>query len=437
MTVPTELAVHGRRPLVGRLRVPGDKGISHRALLFAALADGRSHIEGLAGGDDVARTRAALGHLGVPITGAGSTATVEGRGVDALTEPTGVIDCGNSGTSMRMLTGLLAGRGFLSVLTGDASLVERPMRRVVEPLRVMGAHVDGRADGAYAPLVVRGGGLVGCAHELAVASAQVKTALILAGLQADGSTTVVEPSSSRDHTERMLDALGAPITRVDGHAVRVSRGAPSSFALDVPGDPSSAAFWAVAAAITPGSELVLEAVCLNPTRIAFVDVLRRMGACIEVDVRATRVGEPVGELRVTAGPLTATTVAGDEIPWVIDEIPVLAVAAAFAEGVTEFRDAAELRVKESDRIATVAELLTALGVGVETSADGIAVRGGHPRAARLESHGDHRIAMAGAVAANAIDGESVVGQWAAVASSYPEFTRDLAGLTGLAADGAG
>ncbi|HEX4529978.1 MAG TPA: 3-phosphoshikimate 1-carboxyvinyltransferase [Acidimicrobiia bacterium] len=430
MSVPTDLVLSGPHPLRGRLRVPGDKGMSHRALLFAAMADGRSRVMGLAGGDDVSRTRGALAQLGVDSTVAGSAVTVAGRSVTGFTEPTGILDCGNSGTTIRLLSGLLAGRPFLSVLTGDDSLVRRPMARVVAPLRAMGARVDGRADGTMPPLTVRGGGLIGTTHLLTVASAQVKTAVLLAGLQADGTTEISEPAPSRDHTERMLAALGAPIIRVDERAVRVTAGAPQPFDFDVPGDPSSAAFWVVAATITPGSELVVEDVALNPARIAFVDVLVRMGAAIEMVTTGERLGEPVGELRVRSAPLHGTTVEGATIPWVIDEIPALAVAAAFADGVTEFRDAGELRVKESDRIATVGELVTRLGVGVESGADHLVVRGGRPAPAALDSHGDHRVAMAGAVAANALEGEMVVRGWRAVASSYPEFTEDLATLTG-------
>jgi len=428
--VGDELVLAGPRPLRGRLRVPGDKGMSHRALLFAAMAVGRSRVGGLAGGEDVGRTRAALGQLGVAITDGGDGLLVEGRGVDAFSEPGDVVDCGNSGTSMRLLTGVLAGRPFLSVLDGDESLRARPMARVLEPLRTMGARLDGRAGGTRAPIVVRGGDLVGCAHELAVASAQVKTALLLAGLQATGTTEVVEPAPSRDHTERMLAALGAPVTRVDARTVRTTAGAPSPFEFTVPGDPSSAAFWVVAATITPGSELVVEDVALNPSRIAFVDVLVRMGASIEVAATGERLGEPVGELRVRSASLHGTTVEGGEIPGVIDEIPILAVAAACAEGLTEFRDAAELRVKESDRIATVGELLTRLGVGAEQGDDRLVVRGGRLQPGRVDSHGDHRIAMAGAVAAGAIEGETRVRGWRAVATSYPEFTTDLAALTG-------
>jgi 3-phosphoshikimate 1-carboxyvinyltransferase len=303
------------------------------------------------------------------------------------------------------------------------------MRRVAEPLRAMGGHVDGRDDGAFAPLVIRGGDLRGMRHELSVPSAQVKSALILAGLQAEGTTEIVSPAPSRDHTERMLRALGVPL-EVAPCRVRVQAGAPERFELDVPGDPSSAAFFVVAALITPGSDLTIESVALNPTRLGFVDVLQRMGADIEVQPAGERVGEPVGDLRVRAGALHATIIEGDEIPNVQDEVPVLAVAAAFADGVTEVRDAAELAVKESNRIGAVHEELTQFGVAVEMRPDGLAIRGGRPRAALIRSHGDHRIAMAAAVAANAIDGESTVRGWSAVASSYPGFADDLAQVTG-------
>ena len=257
----------------------------------------------------------------------------------------------------------------------------------------------------------------------------MKTALVLAGLQAEGTTEITEPCPSRDHTERMLAALGAPVT-VDGRTVRVSAGAPAPLELTVPGDPSSAAFWVVGATITPGSDLVIEGVACNPTRIAFVDVLRRMGATVDIDLTGEELGEPVGDLHVTASALRATTIGGDEIPLVQDELPVLAVAAAFADGVTEISDAGELRVKESDRIATVESLLASLGIGVETSTDALSIRGGRPRASRLTSYGDHRLAMAAAIAANATEGESVVDGWRAITVSYPEFTDDLMTVTG-------
>ncbi len=430
MTVPAEISVGGARPLRGRVRVPGDKSISHRALVFAAMAPGRSTITHLATGADVGATRAAMQQLGVSIKTRGDAVVVDSTGIGGWREPDAVLDCENSGTTIRILTGALAGRPFLTVLSGDDSLRTRPMGRVVEPLRQMGAQVDGRAGGTLAPLVVRGGALTGRKFELPVASAQVKSALLLAGLQAEGETDVVSPGASRDHTERMLAALGAPIDW-DATRARVRAGEPAPFTLDVPGDPSSAAFFAVAAAITPGSELVIEEVSANPTRTGFVTVMQRMGADIELVVTGESCGEPFGELRVRASALTATRIEGDEIPNVIDEIPALAVAAAFADGVTEVRDAAELVVKESNRIGTLHQELTELGVGVEPRADGLTIRGGVAAAsgARFRSHGDHRIAMALAVAANALDGASVVRGWQAVASSYPEFADDLERLT--------
>jgi 3-phosphoshikimate 1-carboxyvinyltransferase len=425
-----EVVVGGARPLRGRLRMPGDKSISHRALLFAAMADGRSTISGLATGADVAATRGSLERLGVRIKQAGDRLTVSANGVEGLREPSGVIDCANSGTAMRVLSGLLAGRPFLSVLDGDDSLRTRPMARVVDPLRAMGATIDGRADGTLAPLVIRGGDLTGCRHAPSVASAQVKSALVLAGLQASGVTEIVEPIASRDHTERMLRALGAPVTTAADGTVRVIAGAPSAFELEVPGDPSSAAFFVVAACITAGSEIVLEGIALNPSRIAFVAVLQRMGADIEVEARTVRVGEPVGDITVCAAPLHGTVIAGDEIPSVQDEIPALAVAAAFADGVTDIRGAAELRVKESDRIGTVQQELGQLGIAVESRPDGLLIRGGRPQAGLLKGHGDHRIAMAAAVAGHAIEADSTVRGWSIVAVSYPDFLADLTRLTG-------
>jgi len=396
--------------------------------MFAALATGRSTLTNLATGDDVLATRAALDALGVRIRTGADAVTVSGTGLGGWREPEVVLDCANSGTTMRVLSGALAGRPFLSVLTGDSSLRQRPMRRVSEPLRAMGARVDGRADGAFAPLVVRGNDLHGVRHDLPIASAQVKSALMLAGLQADGTTEIISPAISRDHSERMLAALGVPV-EVEGRCVRVRAGAPVPFQLDVPGDPSSAAFFVVAALITPGSDLTIESLSLNPTRTGFVEVLRRMGAEIAIEPIDERCGEPVGELRVHAGPLVATTIEADEIPNVQDEIPALAVAAAFADGVTEVRGAAELALKESNRIGALHQELSELGLAVETRADGLVIRGGQPRAALVKSHGDHRIAMALAVAANAIDGESTVRGWQAVSSSYPEFADDFARLT--------
>jgi 3-phosphoshikimate 1-carboxyvinyltransferase len=427
--LPDRIEFGGARPLRGPLRLPGDKSISHRALMFAALAEGPSVITSLATGADVRATARVLAQLGVDVQFDGEVVVVRGGGVASFVEPGDVLDCENSGTTMRVLSGVLAGRSFVSVLTGDASLRSRPMARVVTPLRAMGAQVDGRDDATHAPLVIRGGPLHGLRYELPVASAQVKSAILLAGLQADGETEVVSPAPSRDHTERMLAALGAPLS-VEGLSVRVVRGVPNSFELDVPGDPSSAAFFAVAAAITPGSDLVLESVSCNPTRVGFVTVMKRMGADIELTPTGEFCGEPAGELRVRASELHGTAIAGAEIPNVIDEIPALAIAGAFADGVTDVRDAAELVVKESNRIGTLHAELGKLGVGVEARSDGLVVRGGHAQAGSFDSHGDHRIAMAMAVAANALDSESTVAGWQAIASSYPEFAQHLAQLTG-------
>jgi len=428
VNLPTELAFGGARAVRGRLELPGDKSISHRALLFAALATGRSTITNLSTGDDVRATRAAIEALGVTVRGT-ATVTVSANGLGAWREPEEPIDCANSGTTMRVLSGTLAACDFLSILTGDASLRQRPMRRVTEPLGAMGASLDGRDGGSYAPLVIRGGRLRGMRHELAVPSAQVKSALMLAGLHAEGPTEIVSPAPSRDHTERMLAALGVPVD-VEPCRVQVQAGAPEPFELDVPGDPSSAAFFVVAALITPGSDLTIESLACNPTRLGFVDVLQRMGGDIEITPAGERCGEPVGALRVRASALHATTIEGDEIPNVQDEVPALAVAAAFADGVTEVRDAAELAVKESNRIGALHEELTQFGLAVEMRSDGLAIRGGQPRSALIRSHGDHRIAMAAAIAANAIDGESTVRGWSAVASSYPGFADDFARVTG-------
>jgi 3-phosphoshikimate 1-carboxyvinyltransferase len=397
--------------------------MSHRALIFGALARGETRLTSLAPGDDVASTAGALAALGVDVQRDQDTTVVAGRGVDALHESGGDIDCGNSGTTLRMLAGLVAGRPFRTVLTGDDSLRTRPMARVIEPLRAMGAVIEGEDDGRRAPLTIQGGELTGRRLTLAQPSGQVKTALVLAGLQAHGTTEIVEPAPSRDHTERMLTALGAPLERVDPQTLRVEHGAPRPFDLELPGDPSSAVFLVVAATITPGSDLVLDDVLLNPGRIEFLEALQRMGADIDVEQHDERLGEPVGTISVRAAPLHGTVIHAHES--IIDEIPALAVAGAFADGVTEFRDAAELRVKESDRVLTVVDLLVALGVGAEPRDDGLVVRGGRPGRASLHSHGDHRIALAAATAANAVPGDSTIEGWDAAAVSYPGFLDDL------------
>lgn len=414
-------------PLTGRVAVPGCKGISHRALVLAAIADGRSVLRNLATGDDVARTRGALAALEIECIDADGHLIVAGRGFDMISEPDGPIDCGNSGTTMRMLTGLLCGRPLESVLIGDASLSRRPMGRVVDPLRRLGATIE-TTDG-HAPISIRGGVLVGTDVDLPIASGQVKSAVLLAGLQASGTTTVREPAPSRDHTERLLAALGAPITRLDDRTVRVGTvGALDRFDYEIPGDASSAAFLVVAAATTPGSDLTVEAVGLNPLRIAYLDVLRSMGADISMRVVEERFGEPVGEISVRYSRLRATTIRSSE--GIVDELPILAVAAAAAEGTTSIVGAEEMRVKESDRIETTAAMLAAFGVDVRTTDDGLVVTGGPRRGAVVDSAGDHRIAMCAAVAALGADDETTIHGWDAVDVSYPGFDSVLADLGG-------
>jgi 3-phosphoshikimate 1-carboxyvinyltransferase len=399
------LTVEGGRPLRGRLRVPGDKSISHRALLLAARAEGTSVVRGLSDGDDVRRMREAVVALGAAVDGERITG-----GADRLHPPQGVLDVGNSGTAMRLLAGFCAPLPGRTVLRGDASVDRRPMDRVAEPLRLMGARVSER----YPPLAVEGGGLHGIDYTVPMASAQVKGCVLLAGLGAIGETVVREQVATRAHTEELLAACGADI-EVDGMTVRLRPSTLQPFELEVPGDPSQAAFWVVGALITPGSDLVVDDVYLGPARAGFLDVLRRMGAGVEVEG---------GSVHTRATSLTATEVDAAEIPS-LDEVPVLAVAAACAEGTTVFHDVGELRVKESDRMATVISELGALGVRAESAGDDLVVHGGGLRAGTVRSHGDHRIAMAAAVAGLAVAGTTRIEGWDAVATSYPTFEEDI------------
>ncbi len=426
----TQLVIPGGMgPVTGRLRVPGDKSISHRAVLLAALAEGRSELRRLSSGLDVGRTLAAIAACGALVDGSTResgtpTVTVTG-GRSLLREPAAVIDVGNSGTAIRLLAGWSAAFPWLTVLQGDASIAERPMGRVATPLRAMGARIDGRDDGRLPPLIVRGGGLSGIDYRLPVASAQVKAAILLAGLAADGATTVREDVPTRAHTEEMLAACGADLDVGTGW-VTVRRSELSPFNLTIPADPSQAAFWVVAACLVPDSELVVEDVYVGQARAGFVEVLRRMGADISYEHLDER--RQTADLRVRYGPLAATTVGGSEVPGLIDEIPVLAVAAARAEGVTTFADAAELRVKESDRVASVVAALRAVGVSAEPRSDGLAVEGngGAPLAGgEIDSQGDHRVAMALAIAGLDASGPTVVAGWESVATSYPGFEEDL------------
>jgi len=414
-------------PLRGSISVPGDKSIAHRALLFAALAEGTTVIRGVGHGEDNRSTMQVLRALGVGVVREGGEVRVTGRGFAGLRAPEGVLDCGNSGTTMRLLTGILAAAPFDATLDGDASLRKRPMRRVVEPLARMGALVD-TTDGRP-PVTVRGRPLRPAEILLNVASAQVKTALVLAGLQTSGRTVVEEPAASRDHTERLLPAFGATIERPRANVVAVT--GPQvlhACTVDVPGDPSAAAFWLVAASIVPGSRVVIRGASVNPTRNGAVDVLRAMGARISERPVRSLGDEPVADLEVEATSLRATVVAGDAMLRAIDEFPVLAVAAAAAEGTTRFADGAELRVKESDRIAAMAIGLRALGIAVEESEDGMIVHGGRLGGGTVESHADHRIAMAFVVAALVAGSPITIRGADAIAVSDPGFLLTLAAL---------
>jgi len=419
--------------LRGALSVPGDKSISHRAVMFNAIAEGKAEITHFLLGADCLSTIACFRAMGVHIEQHADRVVVHGVGLRGLREPYDVLDCGNSGTTLRLMTGLLAGiNGMYAVLTGDASLRSRPQRRIVDPLRGLGATVDGRSQGTLAPISVRGATLHGGHYELPIASAQVKSAVLLAALSGDGIMTVSGRIDGRDHTERMLAGMGIDI-QTRGNIVTLTPPVhpvfPYALSLRVPGDPSSAAFWWVAAAIHPNAELTTLGVGMNPTRIGALDVLRAMGARVTVSNLRTEGSEPVADVTVASSTLTGTTISGPIIPALIDEIPILAIAAAMATGQTVIADAAELKAKETDRIKTVVDALHAMGVRVEATADGMIIEGrGHLDAAAVESHGDHRLAMAWAVAALVARGEMSIAGGEAVDVSYPDFWRDLAAI---------
>ena len=429
--------LQGGGSLGGRVQVPGDKSISHRSLLFGAIAEGVTRIEGLLPAEDPLSTAACLRAMGVAVSpiGAGEPVTVQGVGLDGLAEPADVLDCGNSGTTMRLMLGLLAGRvGRHFVLSGDGSLRGRPMRRVGAPLAQMGALIHGRKDGNFAPLAVLGQPLQGTTIHTPVASAQVKSALLLAALTAQGPTTVIEPVQSRDHSERMLRAFGADlvvggagdteVTVRPGNSLRAQH-------VIVPGDISSAAFWLVAGAITPGASLIVENVGLNPSRTGILEVLEQMGARIAVLNQRDVAGEPVGDLQVTHGPLQAFAIGAEIMPRLVDEIPVLAVAACCAEGISRITGAEELRVKETDRLAVMARQLGAMGARIDEAEDGMTISGPTPlQGATVDSETDHRVAMSLAVAALVARGSTTIQRPEAAAVSYPEFWHDLERLRG-------
>ncbi len=426
-----ELTIRKASHLRGDISLPGDKSISHRAIIFSCLATGRSRITNICSGEDASRTLDMFRHMGVEAEQTGPyDHEIPGRGLQGLQEPAAVLYSGNSGTTTRLMAGLLSAQRFFTVMSGDASLNSRPMKRVVEPLRRMGAQISGRNGGNFAPLAITGSPLHGSRQELTVASAQIKSCLMLAGLYADGTTTITEPSLSRDHTERMLEHLGVPVKR-RGNSVSVTPASgfePRQYA--VPGDISSAAFFIVAALIVPGSEIRLRDIGVNPTRTGCLDILKKMGASIELENRRLMCGEPVADIIVRSSRLRAASIGGDLIPRAIDEIPILTIAAACAEGTTTISDAAELRVKESDRIAAMCAELKKCGISAEEKKDGMTIAGAPSfPGGSCTSHGDHRIAMSMAIAGLIAQKELSIHDCECISTSFPEFMTKLEQLT--------
>ncbi|MCI0695637.1 3-phosphoshikimate 1-carboxyvinyltransferase [candidate division KSB1 bacterium] len=430
----------------GRLTVPGDKSISHRALMLGAIAEGETRIRGLAPGEDVRSTLSCLRQLGVSIQEQKGETVVQGCGVAGLQKPAGLLDAGNSGSTMRLLSGILATQPFTTTISGDASLCRRPMRRIIEPLTQMGATITAQANGC-APLTICGGKLRGIHYTLPVASAQVKSCLLFAGLGAEGETVVEEPLPTRDHTERLLRKMGYDLQMANGkirlmpdsstssalvHSIR-GRLRPSIASVFVPGDFSSAAFFLAAALLLPESELIIESVGLNPTRTAFLDFAKEMGAAIEIANIKNESYEPVADLVVRHQPLHGVNISGKRIPQLIDEIPILAILATQAEGETRIRDAKELRVKESDRIAALAYNLRAMGATVEELPDGLVITGPtRLHGAEIDSYGDHRIAMAFAIAGLLADSPTTIRGAECADISFPGFFEILRDVSRLA-----
>ena len=432
------LTVHPARPLLGTIEVPGDKSISHRAIMLGALSQGTTSISGCLDAEDCRATQAAFTTLGIPVQWTADRVVIDGRGQLGLTAPTQPIDCGNSGTTMRLLLGVLAGQPFRATLTGDASLSKRPMKRVTQVLRRMGARIEGQDDGNLAPLTIQGGALKGITYELPVPSAQVKSAILLAGLYVqDGVTVVKELVLTRDHTERMLLAmglgdhlsiLGDPL---DGRTVTLRGGtALQGRQFRIPGDPSSAAFWLVAAALVRESSVTVRDVGLNPTRTGFLQVLQGMGAKVTVRPAPDDGWEPRGDVTVEWAPLHGTTIRRSLLPQLIDELPILMAAAAAAEGRTVIEEASELRVKETDRIESMRTNLMTLGVRVVVEGHTVIIEGpARLRGATVSSFGDHRTAMAAAIAGLAADGPVTIQDTACIRTSYPSFEGTLRTLT--------
>lgn len=413
--------------LTGRLRVPGDKSISHRSIMLGSLAEGETTVTGFLEGDDSLATLSAFRAMGVQIEGPDAgRVRIQGVGLHGLKAPAAALYLGNSGTSMRLLSGLLAGQAFATTLTGDASLSGRPMKRVVAPLTKMGACIDATKNGT-APLLIHGNStLSGIDYDMPVASAQVKSSLLLAGLYASGRTCVSEPAPTRDHTERMLTGMAYPVECTGNRVCIAGGGRLRGIAIDVPADISSAAFFLVGASIAPGSELLLEHVGMNPTRTGIIDILQRMGADIHVMNERDVGGEPVADLRVKSAELRGIDIPPEFVPLAIDEFPVIFVAAACARGKTVLTGAEELRVKESDRIQVMADGLQSLGINAQATADGMIIEGGPIGAGHVDSHGDHRIAMAFSMAALRAVGDIEINNCANVNTSFPGFVEQAA-----------
>jgi len=416
-------------PLRGESTPPGDKSVSHRSLIIGALASGTTEVSGFLNCEDTISTADAMRKLGAVIDINGSDVKITGKGLSGLSEPDDVIDAGNSGTTTRLLAGLLSAQGFFTAVTGDRYLRARPMKRVVDPLRLMGARITGREGGNKLPLAIEGGSLKGISYRLPVASAQVKSALLLAGMYADGETEVIEPEPTRDHTERMLRHFGVKLQK-KGNSIKITRQKEfEARDISVPADLSSAAFFIVGALISPGSELLIRNVGINPLRTGVIDVLRNMGGNIDITNEREVSGEPVGDILVRASELRGTVIEGETIPKAIDELPVIAAAACFAGGETVIRDARELRVKETDRIKAMTAELLKLGARVTEFDDGMSIKGGAPlTGARCSSWGDHRIAMAVAIAAMRASGETEIDGAECVSVSYPGFFEVLSGI---------
>ncbi|PET42193.1 3-phosphoshikimate 1-carboxyvinyltransferase [Bacillus sp. AFS001701] len=412
--------------LVGDVTIPGDKSISHRAIMFGSLAKGTTKVTNFLLGEDCLSTIACFRKLGVQIEVSEDEVVVYGKGIEGLKEAHEVLDVGNSGTTARLMMGILSGLPFHSVIIGDESIGKRPMKRVTKPLKMMGTSIDGREDATYTPISIRGGSLNSISYASPVSSAQVKSSILLAGLFAKGTTTVTEPEKSRDHTERMLKAFGCELV-VDGNKVSIN-GNQELTATDVivPGDISSAAFFLVAGSIVPNSEILLKNVGVNPTRTGILTVLERMGADITLEDEKVVNGEPIANIRVKSSSLKSTVIGGAEIPTCIDELPILALAAALADGETIIKDAEELRVKETDRIQTVVTELTNLGVSIEATKDGMIIQGNSSLiGANVNSHGDHRMGMMLSIAALLAKGDTIIENTECIAVSFPNFKEQL------------